>query len=120
MSDNYTFPKKVRLIRKTQFQEILAKEPPVLEKFFAFYYQKNGLMYPRLGIITAKKKFRLAVLRNRIKRQVRESFRHYRSRLPGIDMVIVARQGTREASQCELRQCLDNGFLKLIGNCSEE
>lgn len=114
MSDIYTFPKQVRLLKKTQFQETLAKKPPLLGKYYVFYYRPNGLTYPRLGIITARKKCRLAVSRNRLKRQARESFRHNRSRLPTYDVVAIARQSAQEASQHELRQCLDNLFLKII------
>lgn len=112
MSDNYAFPKKVRLLKKAQFQETLKNKQPFLGKYYVFYYHPNGLTYPRLGIITAKKKCRLAVLRNRIKRQAREAFRHHQSKLPSYDMVILARQDATAASQRELRQCLDS----ILGN----
>ena len=91
MSDKYTFPKQARLLKKVQFQDTLAKEQSLLGKYYVCYYHPNGLTYPRLGIITAKKKCHLAVLRNRIKRQVREVFRHHQSKLPSCDMVILAR-----------------------------
>lgn len=116
MSDNYTFPKKARLLKKVQFQEIFKKKQSLLGKYYVFYYQPNSLIYPRLGIITAKKKCRLAVLRNRIKRQVREAFRYHQSKLPSCDMVVLARQEATEASQSELRQCLDNLFLRVIND----
>jgi ribonuclease P protein component len=114
--DKYTFPKQVRLLNKSQFQTTLTTEQPLLGKYYVFYYHSNGLTYPRLGVITAKKKCPLAVLRNRIKRQVREAFRSFQGKLPSYDMDVVARQSAREASKCELRQCLDSLFLKLIND----
>ena len=112
MSDKYNFSKKVRLLKRIQFQDVLKKGRSLFGKNYVFYYEANGLIFSRLGIIVAKKKCRLAVSRNRIKRQAREAFRHYQSKLPGYDVVVIARQSAQEASKCELRQCLDNLFSK--------
>jgi ribonuclease P protein component len=111
--DKYNFSKKARLLKKIQFQAVLEKGQPLFGKYYVFHYEANELISSRLGIIVAKKKCRLAVLRNRIKRQAREAFRHYQNKLPGYDVVVIARQSAREASKCELRQCLDNLFSKL-------
>ncbi len=114
MFDNNAFPKQFRLLKENQFQQVLSKEQSVLGKYYVCYYLSNELLYSRLGIIVAKKKCRLAITRNRIRRQIRESFRHFQSKLPGYDIVMVARQAAQAASKFELRQCLDNLFLKLI------
>lgn len=42
----------------------------------------------RLGLVIPKKQARTAVLRNAIKRQARELFRHRRSALPPLDLVL--------------------------------
>ncbi|MGB1109525.1 MAG: ribonuclease P protein component [Gammaproteobacteria bacterium] len=47
----------------------------------------------RLGLAIAKKNIRKAVQRNRIKRQVRESFRHHAQALVGLDLVVMAKRG---------------------------
>lgn len=114
MSEKYNFPRQVRLLKQSQFQDVLATRQSLPEKYYVLYSHPNGLTYPRLGIVVAKSKCRLAVLRNRIKRQVRESFRHCQSKLPNCDIVLVARRGASEAGKCELRQCLDSLFLKYI------
>jgi ribonuclease P protein component len=113
VSDKYNFPKQVRLLKKKQFQETLAAEQPLWGQYYVCYYRLSGLGYPRLGILITKKKCRLAVGRNRIKRQIRESFRHYQEKLPDYDVVMVARQSAAQANKYELRQCLDSLFLKL-------
>ena len=47
----------------------------------------------RLGVVAAKKTFRLAVERNRAKRLLREAFRLNRHLLkPGVDVVLLARR----------------------------
>lgn len=61
----------------------------------------------RLGLALAKKKLRLAVQRNRVRRIVREAFRVQRYRLPDVDIVVVARSEAGQATRQELRKDLD-------------
>ena len=49
--------------------------------------------HPRLGIIIAKKNVKLAVERNRLKRQLRETYRKERQLLPNLDLVVLAKKG---------------------------
>ena len=49
--------------------------------------------HSRLGIIVAKKNVKLAVQRNRLKRQLRETYRKERCVLPYLDMVLLAKKG---------------------------
>lgn len=58
----------------------------------------------RIGFIVPKKKVRLAVERNRIKRQVREVFRKHRHRLPSLDIVFMARQHLGDLDNQGLRR----------------
>jgi ribonuclease P protein component len=50
----------------------------------------NGplIALPRLGLVIPKRLVRRAVLRNVIKRQAREAFRHQGTALPGVDLVV--------------------------------
>jgi len=58
------------------------------------FYRPNGLAEMRLGI-TVPKRLGGAVVRNRIKRRIREVFRHHRQELPGgWDIVLNPRQRT--------------------------
>ena len=44
---------------------------------------------PRLGLVISRKAAGAAVARNRIKRLVRESFRHTQTQLGGFDIVVI-------------------------------
>jgi ribonuclease P protein component len=55
---------------------------------------ENGLPHRRLGL-TVSSRVGNAVARNRVKRWLREIFRHHRNALPpGVDVVLIARPGT--------------------------
>lgn len=56
---------------------------------------------PRLGL-TVSRRVGNAVVRNRLKRRVREWFRRARAELePGLDLVVIARRGASELSSRE-------------------
>lgn len=65
---------------------------------------------PRLGLAVSRKVDPHAVGRNRIKRVIRDAFRHCRAELPGGDYVVVARVGAARLGGAELRAA----FLGLL------
>ena len=73
----------------------------------------NQFGQSRLGVIIAKKNIRLAVNRNRIKRLLRESFRHQTQFPISVDLVVMARSGINELSNTELRQLLERQWQRL-------
>lgn len=62
----------------------------------------NGLNHPRLGLVVSKKNVRLSVERNRIKRQLRESFRCHQTQLGSWDIVAIARKGIADKENAQL------------------
>ena len=67
-----------------------------------------------LGLAIAKKRVKLAVQRNRIKRQIRESFRLNQHNLPHIDMVVMVKSGTDKLENKEINQQLEKIWRKII------
>ena len=77
------------------------------------YCRKNGLPYNRLGL-TAGTKLGHAVVRNRIRRRIREAYRlSEQSYVLGYDIVVVARHRAVDASYQEIAQCLAHQMSKL-------
>lgn len=73
------------------------------------YARKNRTGINRVGI-TVSKKLGKAVVRNRVRRRIREAYRVHEERfLPGFDIVIVARSRAVEVSF----QKLSNSLLSL-------
>jgi len=62
---------------------------------------------PRLGLAVSRKVDVRAVVRNRIKRALREHFRHLRPQLLPADYVLVARRPAATASGAELQAAFD-------------
>ena len=87
------FPKSHRLLRPADygkvFNDVQLKVP---HRNFLILATPNNLGHARVGLVFAKKNLKLSVQRNRIKRQVRETFRHLPD-LPGMDIIVLGRQG---------------------------
>jgi len=68
-------------------------------------YSKSTLPDSRLGILVTRKIDSRAVIRNRIKRRIREIFRLNRSGLlENYDILIIARRGILECSYADLEK----------------
>jgi ribonuclease P protein component len=71
------------------------------------------LDHARLGMTASAKKLRTAVGRNRVRRLVRESFRHAADRLDGLDIVVLAKEPSARASNGEIFASLDVHWARL-------
>jgi ribonuclease P protein component len=76
------FPKKFRLLRRVEFRQVYEEGQRRSASVCTAFIRPNGLAETRLGI-TVPVRVGGAVLRNRIKRRVREVFRQNRLRLEG-------------------------------------
>lgn len=77
----------------------------------------NAGDWPRLGLAIARKHARAAVARNRIKRVVRESFRHHQAELGPLDIVVLGRQGLAGRGNAELSASLERHWKRLHEKC---
>lgn len=74
---------------------------------------------PRLGLVIAKKHIRLAVQRNRIKRILRETFRHHQHQLHGIDAVVLARRGLDKLDNAQLHALFCKQWARIIKKAAQ-
>jgi ribonuclease P protein component len=96
-----------RLKETDEFSSVFHFRKVMRGRYFAIHYAPGQEAWPRLGITVAKKWARRAVLRNRIKRLIREIFRHQKSDLPAVDCVVRLSTSPGKASMAELRaDCL--------------
>lgn len=100
--------KKIQPLKKdNDFQEVFKKGKSIANRQFVIYVLKQeDQPYARVGL-SVSKKLGNAVMRNRIKRCIREAIRHYENRfLIGIDCVIIARKPTSELNYWEIAKSL--------------
>lgn len=87
----FKFSRSYRLVSKHEFQSVFANSRKITHKYLLVLYRFNQKNYARLGIIIGKHLVKLAVDRNQIRRVLRESFRHHKESLKGLDIVVVMR-----------------------------
>ncbi|MEX6500596.1 ribonuclease P protein component [Pseudomonas zhanjiangensis] len=78
--------------------------------------RNNDLDHSRLGLVIGKKSVKLSVERNRLKRQIRESFRLNQDSLVGWDIVVVARKGLADLENVELAKQFGKLWTRLARN----
>ncbi|WP_107330184.1 ribonuclease P protein component [Metapseudomonas otitidis] len=99
------FGREKRLLVPRQFKAVFdSPSGKVPGKNVLLLARDNALDHPRLGMVIGKKSVKLSVERNRLKRQIRESFRHNLELLAGWDIVIVAKRGLGDLENEELKQ----------------
>lgn len=91
MPRSFTFPKSHRLRTRQEFSAVYEAKVREARGPLVIYARPNALPHPRLGLSTSRK-VGPAVRRNRIRRLLREAFRHLQHDLPqGYDILIVVR-----------------------------
>ncbi len=106
-----------RILNQAAFDAVYSQRLRAMDSFFSVNAAPNSLGYPRLGLSIGKKAVGNSVARNRVKRQVRESFRHVASQLPPVDLVVGARNGARTAHNARLRESLDGLWKEIQRRC---
>lgn len=76
------FPKSFRLLRRSDFRRVYEEGQRRSASLCTVFSRPNGLPETRLGI-TVPTRLGGAVLRNRVKRRLREVFRLHQSEIPG-------------------------------------
>ncbi|MDP4133048.1 MAG: ribonuclease P protein component [Bacillota bacterium] len=101
----------ISLKKNRDFARLYKKGDCLVCSCFVMYYLPNGLKQNRIGI-TVSKKIGKAVIRNRIKRLIRESYRSFEEYASGYDIVFVARSKMPEVGFFDLKQAMKKLFEK--------
>jgi len=115
LSQDYHFDKSLRLLSSGDFKTVFdSASAKASHKHFLILARPNQTNTPRLGLVIAKKNIRLAVQRNRMKRVIRETFRHQQHQLGGIDAIVLARRGMDQLDSADLHHQLVKQWQRLV------
>ncbi|MCH7854859.1 MAG: ribonuclease P protein component [Proteobacteria bacterium] len=111
-SRRYRFPRETRLLDEKSYSRVFSKARRSRDTLFTVLYRSSEQGGARLGLAVSKKNCRLAVGRNRIKRIVRESFRQHQHALRNLDVVVLNKPKTHEATNKALFESLENHWQR--------
>ena len=112
----FTFPRENRLNKSSEYEFLFKNGKRVNTANFVVIFRHNKLGYPRFGYVVSKKVSGKAVRRNRIKRILREYFRHNRSSFVSVDIIVVVKRDVSELDYSSIKREL-NDSLKVAFQC---
>ena len=98
------FRPRHRLRRRKDFAGVFSGGTRLNARVLTIIVRPNGMTHPRLGLAVARRVARRAVARHRLKRRLRESFRHHAERLGGLDFVAVVNPGAENMDPKRFRE----------------
>lgn len=116
----FSFSKKKRLRSNSQFKSVLDRGRRLSNGLLTLYMAENECNYPRLGVSVGKS-CGSAVVRNRLKRLLREAFRQNQDKIPvGFDYLLMISPGrlkktsTAKARDLPTYEQIKSSFLALV------
>ena len=133
MLKQFSFPKTKRLVNGRQFDAVLGRRLFASAGVLLLYMAENECGYPRLGISVGKG-CGGAVIRNRLKRVLREAFRQSQGQIPpcfDYVLMVLSRRlknssslQAKEAAKKSIKQLkpadVQKWFLILVNKITEE
>ncbi|MBR4355144.1 MAG: ribonuclease P protein component [Elusimicrobiaceae bacterium] len=116
-------PRTCRLHLKRDFERVICGGVKLNYNGIVFWYGRNGKTSPARFAIVTSRKLGSAVIRNRTKRLLRESFRLIRkSVVPGVDIVVSPRDSVKLSNVQAAQQALTTlcGKAALLNSSSEK
>lgn len=110
---SFRFGRELRLLTPSQFDNVFQNPFRAASPLFTILAKPNQLTHPRIGLTIAKKRVKLAVQRNRIKRCVRDSFRLHQHQLPAMDLVLMVKGDISNTPNDELLKQLERLWQKI-------
>lgn len=113
------FGQRLRLLDSQQFADVFAHKRRAHGMYFNTHVAPNRLWHARIGLAVSRRVSKRAVVRNRIKRVIRESFRCQQHTLGAIDYVVIAKLDAAARDTHELRAELDNLWIIAGKRCKK-
>ena len=98
--------------RRKEFQRVLSGGVRLNVLAMTLVLRPNGVSQPRLGLAVPRRAAKSAVTRHRLKRRIRESFRHHAEHLAGLDVVVIVRPGAVAMDARRFRDVLASAWTR--------
>ncbi len=116
-SDNeYSYPHSKRVTRPREYTEVFSKNKYRSgDNCWLLLAKPNNLNQNRIGLVISKKVSKKAVVRNRLKRIIRENFRQKsNTEFSGFDIVVIGRSKAAVVTNQELNSSFDNQWVRIV------
>jgi ribonuclease P protein component len=112
----HRFPRAHRLSSRSEFDRVFQRGLRTTDPHFSMMARPNEAGHARLGLAVSVKNAGNGVMRNRLKRLIRESFR-LQTDLPAVDIVVTVRAGAGQRPNAQLWASLANHWQLLAEKC---
>lgn len=110
--------KHARLLKAADYNHVFDKPVRSSDRYFTVLARPNNLSHARLGMAFTKKRVKLAVARNRLKRLSRESFR-LNQEIFSADYIVLAGAQCVKATNQQLIHSLEQHWQQLKNKCTK-
>ena len=101
------------LKKENDFKKVFKQGQVFGNRTFVMYFLKNRSPVNRLGIIVSKKISKKAVVRNKIRRQIKEAYRLNEEKIShGYDVILIAREVIKTTDYHKIEKSLLHLFYK--------
>ena len=105
--------KKYRIRKNYEFRTVYRRGKSYSSRYLVLYVKRTNKDLNRIGI-SVSKKVGNAVVRNKVKRLVRENYNKYKKNIKvGYDFIIVARSVSRDANYKDINESVKVLFKKV-------
>ncbi|MDH5325386.1 MAG: ribonuclease P protein component [Gammaproteobacteria bacterium] len=119
MISDKRFPRQVRLLHSSDYNKVFKETRcKSSDKYLTLLACPNDKTFPRLGLAISKKQLKSAVVRHRVKRIIRESFRHHKIGLGSLDIVVLGRNAA-DVDKKILSRSLQRHWEVLAKKCKD-
>jgi ribonuclease P protein component len=112
------YTRSQRLLTPRDFRQVFKRNVRSSDHCFTVLASRTDGAHARLGTAVARKACGNAVMRNRLKRVIRESFRQVCTSLPSVDLVVIVKPGAGKIANPALRASLSKHWQVINQKCA--